>query len=134
MPHDFALDIETLDLNDVQRFVQDYFLPLAHRTPIDRRVQADLHLSSRHIDVSRSVSVETREDGVGRGRRGQFLNFRTQRFDVRLRFLKRGDELFVLFGGLIELVAGLVQTTDFFFHRLDLHTKLFNFANMFVVA
>jgi hypothetical protein len=35
---------------------------------------------------------------------------------------------------LVELVAGLVQPADFFFHRLNLHTKLLNLADMFVVA
>ena len=48
-------------------------------------------------------------------------------------FLESRDELFVLFVGLVELVAGLVQPTDFFFHRLDLDAKLFDFAILFVV-
>ena len=64
-PHDFALDIEALDLNDIQRFVQDYFLPLTHRFSIDRRMHADFHLPSGHIDISSSVSIETGKDGVG---------------------------------------------------------------------
>ena len=92
----------------------------------DRRVQAHLHLAPGHIHIAGAVLIEAREDGVGGRRRGQFFDFGAQRFDLRFGFLEGRDELFVLLIGLVELVAGLVQPTDFFFHRLNLDAKLFD--------
>ncbi len=96
-------------------------------------MQAHLHLASGHIHVAGAVLIEAREDGVGGRRRGQFFDFGAQRFDLRFGFLEGRDELFVLLVGLVELVAGLVQPTDFFFHRLNLDAKLFDLPILFVV-
>ena len=131
---DFTLDVESTGFDHVQGFVQDHFLSLPQAFARDRRVQAHLHLASGHIHVAGAVLIEAREDGVGGRRRGQFLDFGAQRFDLRFGFLQSRDELFVLFVGLVELVTGLVQPTDFFFHRLNLDAKLFDLPILFVVT
>ncbi len=96
-------------------------------------MQAHLHLASGYVHISGAVLVQAGKDGVGGGRSGQLLDLRTKRFDLRLGFLQGRDEFIVLLGGLVELIAGLVQPTDFFLHRLDLHTEFFDLASLFVV-
>ena len=59
--------------------------------------------------------------------------FGAKRFDLRFRLLKSRHQFFVVLGGLVELVAGLVQPTDFFFHRLNLYAELFDLPDLFFV-
>lgn len=63
-----------------------------------------------------------------------FFDLGAHGFDLRLCFLTRSHERVVLFGRLVELVAGLAEPTDFFFHRLDLRAKLSHLGRMLVVA
>src|SRR5215469_32603 len=97
-------------------------------------MQTDLHLPSGNIDVPCSVRVHTGKDGIGRGRCSQFLDFGAQGLDLSLGFLKRRDQFLVLFGGLVELVARLIQPTEFLLHRLDLNAELVDFTGMLVVS
>ena len=55
--HDFALDFEARDVDDVQAFVQDQLLTRPERRDDDRRMRVDLGLASLGEDVHGAVVV-----------------------------------------------------------------------------
>ena len=96
-------------------------------------MKAHLHFPPRHIHIARSVFVQTGKDGVARRRRRQLFHLSPKGLDLSFGVLQRRDEFLVLFGRLVELVARLIQPTDLFFHRLNLHAKFVELPSLFTV-
>ncbi len=128
-----ALNIKPPRLNDIERLIENHFLSFSELLRLDRRMKTDFHLTPGYVNIRCAVFIDTGKNSVGGRRSRQFFNLGTQRFYLRLGFLEGRDKLLVLLRCLIELIAGLVEAPDLFFHRLDLDTKFFNFADMLFV-
>mgnify|MGYP003495314541 CR=1 FL=1 len=83
-------------------------------------MKVDSQFPSPEGHIHSSVLIGVIEDGEGRRRRSQFIDFFSKGFDLGFGFLEGGDQLFILSLRKIQLMAGVMKLSHFEFHGLNL--------------